>query len=221
SKKIVFVTAKKDVIDLIYAQFGKENTFVLFADYNNLDSLEKANVSQAAAVFISIPDDAQVLLYVLDFKKRFPKPQIVVSIENSKLKDTFKSAGVTYAIAKNEIASKMVASYIFEPDVANLNYDLISSSRSKGDYDMQEYRVKENNKYTGKSYMEAFIDMKKSHNAILIGISRKLNGSWQLITNPPEKEKILANDYLVLMCNGSSKKELVSTFGVEEGRVIV
>lgn len=220
SKKIAFVTAKKDVIDLIYTQFGKENTFVLFADYNNLDSLEKANVSQASAVFISIPDDAQVLLYVLDFKKRFPKPQIVVSIENSKLKDTFKSAGVTYAIAKNEIASKMVASYIFEPDVANLNYDLISSSRSMLDYDMQEYRVKDSNKYVGKNYLEVFIDMKKEHNSILVGLSRKTNSSWNLMTNPPEDETIQVNDYLVLMCSGSSKKELVSTFGVEEGRVI-
>ncbi len=220
SKKIAIVTKQKDEIDLIYTQLGKENTFVLFADYNNLDSLEKANVSRASAVFISIPDDAQVLLYVLDFKKRYPKPQIVVSIENSKLKDTFKSAGVTYAIARNEIASKMVASYIFEPDVAILNNDLISSSRNKLDYDMQEYRVKENNKYAGGNFMEAFIDMKKSHNAVLVGLSRKVDDAWKLITNPPEEELILANDYLVLMCSGSSKKELSSTFGVEEGRVI-
>lgn len=220
SKKIAIVTKNKDEIDLIYTQFGKENTFVLFADYNNLDSLEKVNVSKSAAVFISIPDDAQVLLYVLDFKKRYPKPQIVVSIENSKLKDTFKSAGVTYAIARNEIASKMVASYIFEPDVANLNNDLISSSRNKLDYDMQEYRVKENNKYVGGNFMEAFIDMKKSHNAVLVALSRKVDDAWKLITNPPEDELILTNDYLVLMCSGSSKKELSSMFGVEEGRAI-
>lgn len=220
SKKIVIVTKNKDEIDLIYSQFGKENTFALFADYNNLDSLEKANVSRSSAVFISIPDDAQVLLYVLDFKKRYPKPQIVVSIENSKLKETFKSAGVTYAIARNEIASKMVASYIFEPDVALLNNDLISSSRNKLDYDMQEYRVREDNKYAGGNFMDAFIDMKKSHNAVLVGLSRKVNDAWKLITNPPEEEVILSNDYLVLMCSGSSKKELSSTFGVEEGRVI-
>lgn len=220
SKKIAFVTQKKDEIDLIYAQFGKQNTFVLFADYNNLDSLEKANVSRASAVFISIPDDAQVLLYVLDFKKRYPKPQIVVSIENSKLKNTFKSAGVTYAIAKNEIASKMVASYIFEPDVANLNYDLISSSRSQVDYDMQEYEVLENNKYVGEKYINAFVDMKKTHNTILVGLSRKVEDSWKLLTNPPEDEEIQVGDYLVLMCSGSSKKDLVSTFQVEEGRLI-
>ena len=180
SKKIAIVTHNKDEIDLIYAQFGKENTFALFADYNNLDSLTKANVSKASAVFISIPDDAQVLLYVLDFKKRFPKPHIVVSIENSKLKNTFKAAGVTYAIARNEIASKMVASYMFEPDVANLNIDLISSSRSKQDYDMQEYRIRESNAYVGKNYLEVFIDMKKTYNAVVVGLSRKQDNSWKL-----------------------------------------
>ncbi len=220
NKKIAIVTQKKDQIDLIYSQFGRENTFALFADYHNLDSLTKANVSTAAAVFISIPDDAQVLLYVLDFKKRFPKPQIVVSIENSKLKGTFKAAGVTYAIARNEIASKMVASYMFEPDVAHLNYDLISSSRGMIDYDMQEYRMTENNPYVGKVYLEVFIDMKKTHNTVLIGLSRKIENEWQLITNPPDEEIIQANDYLVLMCSGSYKKKLVSAFGVEEGRVI-
>ncbi len=220
SKKIAIVTQNKDEIDLIYSQFGKENTFALFADYNNLDSLEKVNVSEASAVFISIPDDAQVLLYVLDFKKRFPKPQIVVSIENSKLKDTFKSAGVTYAIARNEIASKMVASYMFEPDVANLNNDLISSSRGMMDHDMQEYNVLENNEYAGQNYLDVFIDMKKKYNAVLVGISRKVDNEWKLLTNPSEDEQVLANDYLVLMCNGSSKKQIASVFGIMEGRII-
>lgn len=220
AKKIAIVTHRKDEIDLIYSHFGKENTFALFADYNNLESLDKANVSESSAVFISIPDDAQVLLYVLDFKKRFPKPHIVVSIENSKLKDTFKAAGVTYAIARNEIASKMVASYMFEPDVANLNYDLISSSRGLADHDMQEYRVTGENEYAGRDYLDVFVDMKKKFNAILVGLSRKEDSQWKLITNPPESEKINVGDYLLLMCSGSAKQKLTASFGIAEGRVI-
>ena len=219
SKKIAIVTKKKDQIDLIYAQFGKENTFVLFADYANLDLLVKANVEQAAAVFINLPDDAQVLLYVIDFKKRYPHPQIVVSIDNSRLKDTFLAAGVTYAIARNEIASKMVASYMFEPDVANLNSDLISSSRTVSDYDMQEYKVLENNRYAGMNYFDAFLDMKKTRNAVLVGLSRKKDGNWIVLTNPQE-ETIQAGDYMILMCSGGAKRELKETFGVEEGRVL-
>jgi voltage-gated potassium channel len=220
AKKIAIVTHNKDEIDLIYSQFGKENTFALFADFNNLESLGKANVAEAAAVFISIPDDAQVLLYVLDFKKRFPKPQIVVSIENSKLKDTFKSAGVTYAVARNEIASKMVASYMFEPDVANLNYDLISSSRNSADHDMFEYIIREDNEYVNKAFIDLFIDMKKAFNVVAVGLSRKVDGAWKLFTNPTEDEKILVGDYVILMGNGSSKKQLISKFKAEEGRII-
>lgn len=220
SKKIAIVTHNKDAIDLIYTQFGKENTFALFADYNNLEALEKVNVNKAAAVFISIPDDAQVLLYVLDFKQRFPNPQIVVSIENSKLKDTFKSVGVTYAVARNEIASKMVASYMFEPDVANLTSDLMTSSRSQIDYDMMEYRILKDNQYANRTYIDLFIEMKKTFNAILVGLSRKVNGDWDLLINPPEHEKILSGDYAILMCDGSTKKQLQEAFGVEEGRVI-
>ena len=109
---------------------------------------------------------------------------------------------------------------MFEPDVANLNYDLISSSRGMIDYDMQEYRMSEDNTYVGKNYLDVFIDMKKTYNAVLIGISRKSSDGWKLLTNPPDEETIQVEDYLVLMCSGSSKKKLVSAFGVEEGRVI-
>ena len=130
-------------------------------------------MNKAAAVFISIPDDAQVLLYVLDFKQRFPNPQIVVSIENSKLKDTFKSAGVTYAVARNEIASKMVASYMFEPDVANLTSDLMTSSRSQIDYDMMEYRILKDSQFVDRNYIDLFIEMKKS-------FKRKINELFKI-----------------------------------------
>lgn len=219
-KKMAIVTSRKDDIDLIYSQFSKENTFVLFADFNNLEMLEKVNAADASAVFISIADDAQVLLYVLDFKKHYPKTEIVVSIENSKLQDTFKSAGVTYAIARNEIASKLVASYIFEPDVANLSYDLISSSRNLYDFDMQEYKVLDSNPLVGMEYMDAFISMKKDYDSVLMGISRRDNGKRKLIANPSEGEKIIEGDYLVLMCNGQTKLKLQQSFGVEEGRIL-
>ena len=109
---------------------------------------------------------------------------------------------------------------MFEPDVANLNYDLISSSRGTMDHDMLEYRMIENNPYVGKNYLDVSMDLKKTHNSVLIGLSRKIGNVWQLITNAPDEEVVQVNDYLVLMCSGSSKKKFVSVFGVEEGRVI-
>lgn len=220
SKKMAIITRDKNEIDLIYAHFGKKNTFVLFGDYQNIESLEKLNVSKAAAVFINIPDDAQVLLYIIDFKKHFPEPHIIVSIENSKLKNTFMTAGVTYAVARNEIASKMVASYMFEPDVANLSYDLISTSRGHADHDMFEFEIKSNNPFAEKRFLELFVDMKKKYNAIAIGISRQINGSWQLIANPPEDEPVQAGDFLIVMCDGLSKKQIIDHLGIEEGRII-
>jgi voltage-gated potassium channel len=218
-KKMAIVTPRRDDIEIIYNKFKKENVFVLFAEINNLEILEKVNASKASAVFISIPDDAQILLYVLDFKKKYPKPDIVVSIENSKLKGTFKAAGVTYAIARNEIASKLVASYIFEPDVANLSYDLLSSSRSDFDYDMLEYKILEKNPLIGLNYVEAFIKMKEDYNTVLMGISRIENGIRKLIANPSNGEKILLNDYLLMMGDGQAQSRVQKSFGVEQGRI--
>ena len=218
-KKIAVVTPNKDDIDLIYAQYGKENVFVLFADYQNFDILKLANADSASAVFVSLGDDAQVLLYVLDFRKRYSEPQVVVSLENSKLKETFEAAGVTYAIARNEIASKLVASYIFEPDVAALSHDLISAARKEQDYDILEYEVTDRNPYAEMDTAEAFFKLKKEHNAIMMGLSRMENGISRMITNPPAGETIRTGDYLVLMCTGEIKKKLVGVFGVAEGRL--
>ncbi len=219
NKKIAIVTPNKDDIDLIYAQYDSSNVFVLFADFQNFDILKLVNADKAGVVFISTGDDAQVLLYVLDFRKRYAQPQIVVSLENSKLKDTFEAAGVTYAIARNEIASKLVASYIFEPDVAALNHDLISAARKEQDFDIQEYAVTEDNPYAEKDFIDAFFDLKKDYNAILMGLSRFENGVSRMITNPAAGVVIRTGDYLVLMCDGKVKKQLVKVFGVTEGRI--
>ena len=78
----------------------------------------------------------------------------------------------------------------------------------------------EDNKYAGNSYIDVFIDLKKTFNVVLVGLSRKVDGTWKLFTNPPEGEQILANDYLVIMGSGRAKKKIVEVFGVEEGRII-
>jgi voltage-gated potassium channel len=218
SKQMAIVTNQKDDIDLIYSQYGKENVFVLFSDYQSLETLDKVNAKKASVAFISLKDDSESLMYVLAFKKIFSGHSIVVSLEKSQLKETFYAAGVTYAVARNEIASKLVASYIFEPDVAVLNVDLLSASRSDDDFDVQEYLVTDNNPYLGKDCFEVFMNLKKDYNSVLMGIYKAEKKS--IVTNPGSETYVETGDYLLILSNGSSKKNFLQLFNVPEGRII-
>ncbi|MCF8298778.1 MAG: NAD-binding protein [Saprospiraceae bacterium] len=218
-RQFAVVTNKKDDVDLFYEEYKKKKSFVLFADYHNLDVIEKVNPSKASEVFINFGNDTDSLLYVINFKTKYPQPDIIVSLENSKLKNTFLAAGVKYVVSSNEIASKLVASYIFEPDVAELNIDLLSSAQTEFEFDNQEYKVIDQNPYLGKDYIDAFVDIKMTYDCVLLGISKLIDGNRKLLTNPKRGTKINMGDYLILMTSGATKKRIERDFGIFEGRI--
>jgi voltage-gated potassium channel len=218
--KVAIITDEKDHIDLIYDLYGDRKVFALFADYNNLDSIKKLNIEKSTSVFVNFPDDTETLVYLINVKQKFANLRFVVSLNNSKLKETFASAGVTYAISKNEIASKLVASYIFEPDVASFTEDIMSTAIDEKDFDIQEYQVTDKNPFLGKEYIDVFVDMKMKFNCILIGISKYLNeNEFKLIKNPSKEVKVESKDFLLIISNGVAKKEIEKAFGVKEGRL--
>ncbi|MEM6735790.1 MAG: potassium channel family protein [Bacteroidota bacterium] len=218
-KKLAILTDRKDDVDLIYDQYGKEYFFVLFSDFQNPEVLEKLNAKRSSVIFITMQNDAEALMMIVNIKNKCPLPEIVVSLQNSKLKETFRAAGVTHLIARNEIASKLVASYIFEPDVATLNTDLLASAKKDSDYDVQEFKVISSNPFLGKNGKEAFHEMKDSYDGILLGITKIEGSKAQLKTNPDDSVQIEEGDYLLIMANGVAKRKMKKKFGVEEGRL--
>jgi voltage-gated potassium channel len=212
---VAIVTHEKNDIDDIYEMFGDKHVFALYSDFAHFESLKKVNIEHSSCVFVNFQDDTEALVYVINLKSAFSGLKFVVSLNNTKLKETFNSAGVTYAISKNEIASKLVASYIFEPDVADITEDFMSTAINANDYDIQEYRVTEKNPYLGKDYVDAFLDMKPTFNSILLGISK----NHKLIKNPSKGVKIELDDYLILISNGEDKKKIEQQFGSKEGRL--
>ncbi len=216
-KKCAIVTDRRNDIELINETYDKKNIYTLFADYNNFEMLKKANINKAAIVYINLDDDTQKLVHILNMKKHFVDLKYVVTLENSNLKNTFHSAGVTHAVSKNEIASKLLASYIFEPDVAKYSEDILSFAENDFDYDIKEYRVVKDNPYCGKPYTESFYDIKKKFNAIVIGISKVTEHGRELLKNPKEDITINKDDFLILIMNGESTRKMSNIFKVEEG----
>ena len=217
-RKVAVVTNKKDDVELIKEKYNHKNVFVLFSDYNNYEFLKKSNIENATITFINMDDDTEKLVYVLNLKKVFPETDFVVTLENGDLKNTFLSAGVSNTISTKEISSKLLASYMFEPDVATYSESILSYAKSDSDYDIKQLLITPNNPYNGKAYQEVFFDLKKRYNSVLIGITKRDKyGHKKLIKNPLGDLKVGVGDYLIIILNGKAYKLLKKMFGVEEG----
>lgn len=212
--KVAIVTNNKEDVNEIAKVHKGTSVFTLLTDYNNFDFLEKVNISKSSKVFVNFEDDTELLVYILNLKNHFKNLDIIVSLNNNSFKNTFKAAGVLYAVSRQQIAAKLVASFIFEPDVAIFTEDLMSSAQNEDGFDMIELRVTKENPYFSKDYDYAFINIRADYASILVGIYR--NG--KLYKNPMRTIKIGENDYLLIMTNGDSINKLKADFGVEEGR---
>lgn len=217
--KIAIVTDKKDEIDLIRTVYQTDNVFVLYSDINHLEALSKVNIRSAAKVFINFENDTDTLVYTLNLKNKFPGLNIIVSLNNSSLKGTFEAAGVTYAVSRDQILSKLVASYIFEPDVAAITEDIMSTATGDDDYDIQEFFITDDNPFINENCLTTFVEMKNKYDSILLAISKFDKTNTKLITNPGENIMIMPQDYLVILTNGTGKNKIQKDFQVKEGRL--
>jgi voltage-gated potassium channel len=216
-RKVAIVTKNRENIDLLKELYQDKNLFILYSDYENLDLLEKVNIRKSNTVFINLEDDTEKLVYILNLKKEYDGLNYTVTLENSNLKQTFLSAGVTHAISRNEIASRLLASYMFEPDVALFSEEILAYPTNDQEYDIKQFKVMESNPYNGQEYDKAFFDLKKNENVILMGLVRIEEGKRVLYKNPSDNFKIKTEDYLIMMMNQKTQKIIKKVFGLEEG----
>lgn len=219
-KQVAIIVNDKATVDLIHEAYSNQEVFVLYTDFSNMDAFSKANIEQAATVFINFPDDTEVLIYLLNLKKRYPDLNYVVSLSNPSLKETFAAAGVRYVVSKTEIASRLVASYTFEPDVALVAESIMTTALEGEEYDLLEFRVSAQNPYLNKDYLDSYIDLKVEHDCVLVGINKKKDGRRILLKNPSKGVSIEEEDYLVMICSGEAKQKIKKLFGTSEGRVL-
>lgn len=216
-KQIAVITKDRSSIDIIREYYPTDQVFTLFTDYNNFEMLEKANIRAASIVFINFNDDTEKLVYIINIKKHFNELRYVVTLDNGNLKNTFQHAGVTYAISKNEISSKLLASYIYEPDVALFSEELLAYAHEDDEYDMKQVVIKPGNPYAGTFYEKAFFELKKDYNVVLIGLVKMIDGKKKLYKNPGGSLKIDEGDYFILLLDRKGEVKLKKLFHLEEG----
>lgn len=219
-KKIGIITDNKTSVDFIKDKYKTRNLFVLFNDYKNIDFYKKINIELSSMVFINQNSDTEKLVTALNLKKHYPNLRFSVALDNSELKETFIAAGVEQVILQHEMSSKLLASYIFEPDVANYSESIMSYAKSDDDFDIKQFKVVADNPYLNKNYEEVFFNLKMKYNGVLIGISKiKKNGERELIKNPSFDLKINLGDYLIIILNGRAHQQITKIFNIEEGLI--
>lgn len=216
-KKVVIITNQKEAIDFIHENYPANRVFGMHSELKTPEILEKVNIEKSSAVFVNLENDTEKLVFMLNTKKAFKDLNYIVTLDNSDLKPTLLEAGATYVLSKTDIAAKLLASYIFEPDVAAFNEEIIAVAETEQMYDMKQYRVTEDNPYNGMFYDKVFYDLKKNCNAVLVGIVQCANGEKKLIKNPEYSITIVKDDYLLMLINGKAEKQVDKMFGVKEG----
>lgn len=218
-RKVAVMTDKKDDIDLIYQRFDRKKVFVGFSDLSNYNSLETLNAQDAKTIFLNNGNDSDKLISILNIRKICTKSEFVVLLDSRELKETFKSAGVRYVLSKNEVASRILASYIFEPAVADFTCDLITSAGhdDESDYDIQQYEVVKDNPFLGKSYGDLFKNLKEEHNIIAIGLNKQGKDGRGLLKVPNDFETIEVGDDVIVIANGDTEIIMQRIFKTNEG----
>ncbi|WP_027178288.1 potassium channel protein [Maridesulfovibrio bastinii] len=216
-KKTCIITDSKDDIDIIRERFPEEMVFPIFSDPGGRECLVKANATKAASIMPCLGDDTKNLVFILNARKDFPNLSYIVMLDNAELKETFISAGVTYTISRNEVSSKIVASYTFEPIVAKFSEELISTEAAEDDCGIQQYFIKKDCRFVGKDFQEIFTYLKSNMNVIAIAVNKKTESGYQLIKLPEESLTLSYGDYIVVMTSARSVKNLEATMGCREG----
>ncbi len=205
-KKVVIITNKKEDVDLIKTSYDTKNCFVLYTELNDFKSYTKANIDKAKRVYLEFENDTDTLVFAINLKKNYPDVKGVIVLNNVELKESFKYLGFDFIVSKDDLVSKFVASYIFEPYVALYTEDLIATSTNEDQTDIVQIKIEEKNKWIGKDYYEAFVAMKKESNCVLIGVSRNKH-----VYKNPKDFLIQQGDILLLIANVLEKKNLQMT----------
>lgn len=217
-KKVAIILESKEDIDKIFSHYNENQVFCLLTDLTNYQSFDKANIDKAQTIFINLKNDTDKLITILNIKRIYNCNNIIVLLENPNLKETFHSTGVTFVISKEEIASQLLASYIFEPQVALFNTDILSGASNENDFDVQQYFVKKGNPFIGVDCDQIANKIKSKTRALLVGISKKTDtGTHELIKLPDRSVIANEGDYLLFIVNNESEKYLKKLFDTEQG----
>lgn len=217
--KVAVIMDQRSQLELVSENYDREQVYFLLADYHNFEMARKARVEGASIVFVNLPDDTEKLVYLMNSKQFYYRDiNYGVVVNDDELIPAFETAGASVVLSRDEFDAKLTASFIFEPEVAKYTEQMVSGSKGDDDFEIQQYRVVSRNRFKGMLYSEAFFEIKKQLDAVLIGLATTKDNAWVVLNNPDDPElRISEDDHLILIASGQASKQLRRSFGVQEG----
>ncbi len=174
---------------------------------------ERVNFGECQTAVVASMDDTLNLITALNMRQASQKPRVVVALSREELRQTLMASGVTYVASPNELSGRLVASAAFEPEVAKFVED-VTSAADDG-FDLQQYRAQP---LAGRSVGEVRGELEAIDGPLLVALGRKQGEQFEILSNPKRSEKILADDYLIVLTNDEQAKHLQEKYGLRQGR---
>ena len=211
--KIVVVTRDRRHVDAIHEQFP-EAAFPLYSEFDDPKWLKRVNLRRAHCVLLNIDSDTDTLIHLLNLRKHFADVDFVVAVHNEALQDTFRNAGVAKVVSSDANAAHLIASVIFEPDVARFAQELITTAQDEAEFDLQQYTIEPESAAADMSFGELFRSLHEARRVLPIGLSRADGDEPALRKLPEDEVELSAGDILILIARGRDVAPLQKNWGL-------
>jgi voltage-gated potassium channel len=217
---VVVVTPQRGEIDMIREVFG-ERVFALYARYDDAEAMAHARLPEAGRALLALDEDTSSLVTLLRLKREHASLPVVASVTNSELVDAFRGAGADHVVATRGVTAALVASLVFEPDVARFARDLITANEEDepgADCDMQQHLVRAGHAFDGASFAEVHRALYARHRVVAVALARGGEGpTRELVGLPDDDEPVRAGDAIVVVARESDERALDAAFGAATG----
>ncbi|MCI4336755.1 MAG: NAD-binding protein [Thermoplasmata archaeon] len=215
-QRVAAVVDRADEVANLKALAPEDTLFVTYGASGDREILTRVNIAQAHSVIVGTPDDAENLVAVLNIRAMAPNVRIVVSVNRPELRETMRTAGVTYVASPRDMGGRLCASAAFEPDVANVFEDLTTATY---DSDVQEYLIHADSRITTQSVDEAERLVRKIAGCLILGYARPgPDGEFRTVLNPPPTDRLNVGDALIVMGTLANLQAFHKWWGRDQGR---
>jgi voltage-gated potassium channel len=229
-REVAIITEEERHLGAIEEEFSESEVRAIHRHLTDYESFTAVNIENCFRIFVNLPSDKESLVAIFNLKKRYDDLEFVVVLSNRELEKTFETAGVSYVISPESVASKLVTSSLYEPDVARFEVDLLAGSgkegcdvqqnrvTEEGGCDLQQYLITKESPFAGSTFGRALERLKDEFTCTPLGVAKRLqDGSFDVLTVPKKSLEIGEDDYLLVIAAADDESQLEELFGVKEG----